>query len=237
MLKKFLVNQFPNLGKPKRFIWALWAHIMPVRITYAQHQEDSLILELFDQLKHKIDFKNSVYVDIGANHPCDISNTYLFYRKGYHGIIIEPNLELLKLHQIFRKNDIQLGIGCSKQAKVLKFNVSKTPVLSSFTESLLEENIDHIEYVPVMPVDLILEKIIEDRIVSLLSIDVEGINFEVLESSQKTLVKCAIICVEFDDEYEKKLINDFLNKNFKLYKEIYCNLIFLNKTYFSKLND
>lgn len=233
--KKFLVNYFPHLGKLKRFVFALWNHITPIKTTYAQHQEDLLILELLEKLKTKINIENSLYVDVGANHPSDISNTYLLYRNGYRGITIEPNLELLNLHKIFRNQDIHLGIGCSETPGILEFHISKTPVLSSFTGVLPQENILATEYVPVMPIDLILDNnILKDRMVSFLNIDVEGMNFEVLQSGNKTLPFCAILCVEFDSDLEKKLISNskLLENNFSLHKEVFCNLIYLNNLFF-----
>src|SRR5690606_9910227 len=61
-------------------------------ITYSQHGEDLLILNLFDQLQ----IKNPSYLDLGAHHPTDISNTKLLYDRGSRGVNIEANRHLIE---------------------------------------------------------------------------------------------------------------------------------------------
>jgi hypothetical protein len=54
------------------------------------------------------------------------------YRNGFSGMIIEPNQSLLRLHRIFRKRDMQLGMGCGDDAGLLKFQHATSHVLSGF---------------------------------------------------------------------------------------------------------
>ena len=78
-----------------------------------------------------------------------------------------------------------------------------------------------------MPVDMALKDFKFDFI-NLLSIDVEGLNFEVLQGGVKVLEKSLVLCIEYDQDYEKQTLFNFLGKNFKLIKTAGCNLIFLN---------
>ena len=100
-----------------------------IRNSFFQYKEDTLIRNIL----RKYDLTGTIYVDVGANHPTEISNTYLLYRKGLHGIIIEPNEELIMLFKKFRKRDIPLLIGCTNHAAILPFHISKTPAISSFS--------------------------------------------------------------------------------------------------------
>ncbi len=223
MLRSFLVNHFPALGKYKRFLVALKDNQLSIRNSYSQHREDVYILDLLK----KYDLAGSVYVDIGANHPTDISNTYLLYRNGMHGIIIEPNEELADLFNKFRKRDTVLRIGCSNISAVLKFNISKTPVVSSFARHE-DVNVYKSVYVPVMPVDDALSHL-DAGYISFLSIDVEGLNLEVLEGAFKTLKKTLLLCIEYDTEEEKGRFQSILSSDFDFLCKFGCNMLYLNK--------
>ena len=223
MLRSFLINHFPALGKYKRYVVAFKDHTSSIRKSYSQHREDVYILELLK----KYDLTGSVYVDIGANHPTDISNTYLLYRNGMHGIIIEPNEELADLFKKFRKKDIILRIGCSNISAVLKFNISKTPVVSSFARHD-DVNVYRSLYVPVMPVDDALSHL-DAKYISFLSIDVEGLNLEVLEGALKTLKNALLLCIEYDTDEEKAKFQSILGSDFDFLSKFGCNMLYLNK--------
>jgi FkbM family methyltransferase len=225
MIKKFLIRYFPTIGKYKRFMKACIHVISPTKSSYSQYKEDEFI---FNVIK-KYDFTNSIYIDIGANHPTDISNTYLFYRNGFNGILIEPNQELAWLNKFFRKRDIVLPYGCGNENILGKFYISKTPVLSSFKQS---DSADtwKMSYIPIFRLDSILNPF-DVQSVFLLSIDVEGLNFEVLEGSINTLKKVKILCIEADTNENKNIMELTSKLNFQLLKATNCNLIFINKDY------
>jgi FkbM family methyltransferase len=228
MVKDFLVNNFTFLGKYKRWMVAFFDSILTTKATYSQHKEDEFIWNTLQQY----DLMGSVYIDIGANHPTDISNTYLLYRKGLHGIIVEPNEELVKLFRKFRKKDIPLMIGCSNITALLKFNISRTPVISSFTNDR-DVNIYKSVYLPVMPIDTALLHF-EFKYISFLSIDVEGLNYEVLQGANNTVQKSLIVCVEYDSEEEKEKLTVLIGIGFEILAIYGCNIIYLNKELKSK---
>jgi len=223
MIKSYLVNHFPSLGRFKRFVKAWYHGVQRTRSSYSQHGEDAIILEI---LSH-YDLKSSVFIDVGANHPSDISNSYLLYRKGYRGIVIEPNQELIGLFRKFRPGDIALPIGCGNTNTVLPFHISKTPVLSTFMDSR-DANVYKTMYIPVMRLDDAVRDI-EFDFISLLSIDVEGLNYEVMEGGWETINKSLLLCLEYDTEEDRRRFSDFLGEDFELYQDIGCNLLFVNK--------
>jgi FkbM family methyltransferase len=224
-LKATIAKNFPFLGKYKRFLKAL-KDTMSSKKAYAQHGEDVFFEDYIN--KNKIDVSKFEYIDVGANHPTDISNTYLLYRKGMRGIIIEPNNELIKLFNLFRKQDKTLEIGVSNTNTVLKFFISKTPVISSFKQEWMNSEVMKSCYVPILTLDNAVEHVIE-KPVFLLSIDVEGLNKEVLEGATSTIAKCLLLCLEYDDDVQKEQFIKMVGNDFELLTTLSCNLIFENK--------
>lgn len=230
-MRNFFIKYFPYLGVYKRFFVALVYAIQPTKKTYSQHNEDEYFFEILSN--YNLDKVNDIYVDIGANHPMDISNTYLFYRNGFHGIAIDPNTELIQLFKIFRKKDLSLALGCSNQNSVLKFKISKTPVVSSFLEKF---NVDIFQeyYCPIIKIDDLLKNM-DFNIIFFLSIDVEGLNFEVLQGSLLSLTRVLLLCIEYEDK--EQAIRGLMEQNgFEFIKNISnCNLIFINKSLKEKI--
>lgn len=57
--------------------------------------------------------KKGFYVDIGAFHPKIFSNTYLFYKRGWRGICVEPNPEAKWKFGLVRPRDVFVNVGVS----------------------------------------------------------------------------------------------------------------------------
>lgn len=178
------------------------------------------------------DLDTGIYVDVGANHPSTISNTYLFYRMGLHGISIEPNPELIALHKKYRPRDIAVASGCGRDARLGILEVSKAPVLSRFaagdSAQLFDIEIQRLVYVPILPLDDIASAIPHEWIY-LMSIDVEGLDIEVLQGARTALTKTLLVCIEAYDERERSAAAGFLEPmGFVLQQAVDCNLIFRN---------
>ena len=142
--------------------------------------------EVFQQLAG-YDLLRGIYVDVGANQPTKISNTYLFYRHGCRGVLVEPNYDLIRLLRKFRPRDISVPVGCGERSGVLEFRHSNASVFGTFTKDVIEGE-RWSEYLPVLPLDQILQPIPHNWIFYL-SIDVEGLDLEVLRGATATLTK------------------------------------------------
>ena len=77
-----------------------------IRLSFSQFGEDLL-------LEHLLPNKG-FYIDVGANHPVTHSNTWLFYRNGWRGIVVEPNPDLAALHRKRRPADVVLEAAAGK---------------------------------------------------------------------------------------------------------------------------
>lgn len=62
----------------------------PSAASYAHHQEDLAVLDFFAG-------RTGCFVEAGANHPVESSQTYLLEQHGWRGILIEPNPRLAAL--------------------------------------------------------------------------------------------------------------------------------------------
>jgi len=225
-LERWFVDHVPAAGVPMRLARAAVAAVSPRRATYSQHGED---VWLFEQIRSMQLSPNDIYVDVGANHPTRISNTYLLYRRGFRGVVIEPNAELLRLHRMVRPRDVALAVGCGAQACVAKFHVTNAPVSSSFKLAAVSKlhRVVRTEYVPVLRLDDIL-RAVEHRYVSLLSIDTEGLDAEVLDGAIETLVKTRFVCVEVFDPASEDQVRSRLSGSFECIRQFGCNLIWRN---------
>jgi FkbM family methyltransferase len=222
-LKCAIRQRFPSTVTAKSWWNAYTATKSPEKPSYSQTGEDKLVLDLIDSLG----IESRTYVDVGANQPTKLNNTYLLYRRGYRGIVIEPNRKLLDLHRRFRPGDVHLGVGCGETTDVLAFRHATSHVLSGFDNDALKTN-DFLssEYMPVLPLDLILSKM-EIKEIALLSIDVEGFDFQVAKGAVETLKKTRIVVIEGGDS-DDEVIEWFATKGFMLKQRTLHNLVFLS---------
>ena len=83
-------------------------------------------------------------------------------------------------------------------------------------------------YVPILSLDMVIAEISCEWIY-FLSIDVECLDYEVLQGAKDTLNKVLFCCIEANDGLIEKEIDTCLtNIGFSLKKKIYCNLIYFN---------
>jgi FkbM family methyltransferase len=222
-LNDFLAKRFPFIVRAKRYAAALTDYLSPTRSSYAQAGEDAYIAQRLSE----VPLKEGIYVDVGANQPTQISNSYLFYRRGLHGVAIEPDRSLEKLYRAFRPRDIFLRVGCDDRAHVASFNYASASVLSSF-----DDNVEHVirrEYVPALTLDQILENI-PFKFIFLLSIDVEGLDVRVLRGASQALAKSLMVMVEENqpDPAVSKILSD---AGFVFDKRLGCNGIYVRRDF------
>ena len=189
------------------------------RETYAQDGEDRLVASLIG----KVDPQEEIYVDIGANHPTRISNTYLFYRQGHSGLVVEPNRSFESLYHKYRPRDTLLQIGCGEQAGLAPFYHNDGSVFSGFGDRSMKTARSS-QYLPVLPTDALLPLLGSKR-VFLLSIDVEGWNLAVLKSASRLLEVTTCLLIEGEDE-EADITAYLQTRNFQLTGRTVYNLVF-----------
>ena len=220
--------------------------IPDINVSYSQFGEDTIMSVLFYHLK----INKPSYLDIGANHPRYISNTYYFYEHGSSGVCVEPNPVLYHKYKIVRPRDTVLNIGIgvndNHEADFYQFPYHAHG-LSTFSEKeALHWNetgmsgIGKIEYekvikIPLLNINSIIEKYL-GAAPDLLSIDVEGLDLEILASLDYNKFGPKVICAEtlsYDENqkgYKNHAISDLLHsKGYEVYADTRVNTIYCLK--------
>jgi len=169
--------------------------------SYSQYAEDLIIDHLLaDQL-------SGTYIDVGANDPDHFNNTKRFYLKGWRGINVEPNPILFqKLIQVRGGGDINLNIGIGRSKGVMDFHVVRPHVLSTFSSAEAESlrghgyRVEKTIPVEIWPLSEVLQQHQHHfgRPVDLLSIDVEGLELEVLDSHDWRTIRPRLVLIEIN---------------------------------------
>ena len=166
--------------------------------SYSQEGEDLILRRLFE---HKAD---GFYVDVGAHHPMRFSNTYLLYRKGWHGINIDAMPGSMKAFERVRKRDINLEIPVSDKRETLTYYMFNEPALNGFSSELARERDGRGDYRLIAQQDIAtatLEEILDKHLpdnqeIDFLSVDVEGLDLQVLKSNNWEKYRPAYVLAE-----------------------------------------
>lgn len=200
--------------------------------SFAQSGEDVIV---DGELGRK---KKGVYVDVGAFHPKLFSNTYLFYKRGWSGVCIEPRpgarADFLKV----RPRDTFLEYGVGKQKDVMEYFEFGDGATNTFSPEQAEKNIKEAGRklirkvnVVVMPLaDLLAGCVAEGEQIDLMSVDVEGMDLEVLASNDWDKFRPKVlICEDLDFDFlnlkSSKVVGFMMKKGFKLIAKTPYSLI------------
>ncbi len=159
-----------------------------VRSTFSQHGQDILARAMFDALG----VDKPTYLDLGAHHPNEISNTALFYRSGCRGINVEPDPALIGAFRRRRPGDVNLCVGCGAEPGTLPYYVIFTGCDGNgFDREKIEKmlateaqglSITKVKMVPVVTLAGIIEDHAGGVFPDLLDMDLEGMEYDVLRS-------------------------------------------------------
>ena len=87
--------------------------------SYSMDGEDLAINKFIDNKN------NGIYVDVGAHHPIQRSNTYLLFKKGWEGINIDINEFSIDLFNYLRPEDLNLKTAVSNKDGDITFYFQK----------------------------------------------------------------------------------------------------------------
>jgi len=211
------------------------------RKSFAQSGEDLIISNLLSTLGFS---QKCSYLDIGANHPYLLSNTYAFYKKGGSGLLIEPDPVLYKKLLRTRPRDrvLNIGIGFGSEVKIAQLFVMSLNALNTFSREeairIDSEGVYHI--VDELDIELIPPNFLFENYFSkmpdFVSIDVEGLDFQVLSSLDMQKYRPPIFCVEtlefrMNREGEKiTKIRDLMHQNdYFVFADTHLNTVFVDK--------
>lgn len=171
------------------------------RESFAQHGEDMIVMNIL----HALGIARPTYLDIGAHHPVNISNTALLYKLGGRGVNVEANPDLIGAFHEQRPEDTNLNVGVGAKPGTMPFyridnwsgrNSFDRATVDAFVRSNPDFALNDTISVDVVTPREIVETWFHDRPLNFLSLDVEGRDLEILEVFPFDIARPDIICVE-----------------------------------------
>lgn len=165
--------------------------------TYSQFGEDRYLLEHFK------DVSNGFFVDVGAYHPRQFSNTYLLYKRGWRGVNIDATPGSMTLFRILRPRDINRELVVSDSDKPVRLAVWGTDSENTVSEAQADaarvhkgEPIFDREMQPRTLTEILAAETAVPRNFEILSVDVEGWDLQVLKSLDWNTYRPKVVLVE-----------------------------------------
>ncbi len=210
--------------------------------TFAQHGDDLVVVNIFNNLG----IKDYSYIDIGAHHPFNISNTALLYQLGKRGINIEANPNLIKLFNEERPEDKNINIGIGVKKGVMPFymiddysgrNSFSKEAAEEFVKKYSEFSITKVQNIEVKTLDDVISEYCDGRYPEFMSIDIEGLDYAILEMSDlkngPIVIDVEVECSSGDSIDPMILLLE--GKGYKACFRAGANMIFVKKDYYDNL--
>lgn len=145
--------------------------------------------------------KNGFYIDIGAHHPVQRSNTCLLYQSGWRGINIDINEFSLDLFNYLRPDDINIQRAISDHNGEINFYFQKDFSQLNTTDLYwAKENFSNnfqTKKIKCQTINSLLDETkYKNKKINFLNIDVEGAEMKVLTNLDFKIYDPNTICVE-----------------------------------------
>ena len=187
---------------------AAWRHGVDAQargdasLSYAQMGEDLVLDKL---LRDAMRIERPTYLDIGAADPIVASNTYLQYLRGGHGVLVEPNPAYQAPLHRHRPHDVivNAGVGVDDATEADYYVIRDAPMRNTFSK-------DDVEFLRKRSGQDVVERVLKMRLIAinrliaeycggtpdLLSTDVEGLDFAILQTLDFDKYRPAVVIAE-----------------------------------------
>lgn len=171
--------------------------------SYSLEGEDRVLCRLFDGRPEQPGF----YVDVGAHHPVRFSNTYLFYLLGWRGVNIDALPGSMEEFRRLRPRDENIEVGIAGTEGERTFHRFTEAALNTFS-SARADTLGALQQVKAAgditlrckPLGTVLNEVVPTGTkIDFLSVDVEGLDLEVLASNDWTRFRPGIVLAEILD--------------------------------------
>ncbi|MBC6696529.1 FkbM family methyltransferase [Hymenobacter puniceus] len=206
------------------------------RLSYGYTGEDRLLESL---LKPLVTY-NGFYVEVGCNEPRFISNTFLLYRRGWRGICIDANQQLIDKFGRIRPRDQAVCAFVAHELEPLAYLEFGNNVLSTADPQYVPqylaqgEQIERTRQVQPRTLTAILDERHAPPHFDLLTIDAEEFDLSVLESLDFEAYRPRLVMVEAEDfdplqPLQHPITTFLLARNYSFKGSILKNLYFLDE--------
>jgi len=196
------------------------------RWSFSQFGEDMVLDSYFQQKK----IEKGFYVEVGAFEPVYLSNTYYFYKKGWRGLLIEPNPESFKKLSGRRNGDILLNSAVSDHDGTVDFVCDRACSGINDSNYLFSENAKESLKIQCKRLeDLLSENVPNGQAIHFMSIDCEGHDETILHSNNWSRFRPMMLLVEEHEAKVKESLLEFINKQrYRFYGRSGATLFFVD---------
>ena len=187
--------------------------------SFSQHGEDALVLKIFSGKT------NGFFVEVGANDPTALSQTYLLEQQGWRGILVEPQSKCCdRLRALRPRSQIfQVACGAPEECGTAMLQISDDDTVSKLAAHKPEAApVTRVEKVQVMTLDQVLAKAGNPQL-DFISIDVEGFEYNVLRGFNLRQHQPRLLLVEDNLPNRLKVHRHIKQQGYRLVKRTGCN--------------
>jgi FkbM family methyltransferase len=198
-------------------------------VSWSQAAEDLAILAVLDYLE------GGRYLDIGAHHPTRFSVTRHLFQRGWSGVNVDANADLIPNFLSVRPHDISINfcVGDQLEYQLSVFDETAISTVNPEWDSrfVQEKNVrNSVRTVPGITLQEILEIYFPTKGPDFMNIDIEGADLEALKSGNLNLLprnlRPAWILVESNAPLASAVQNESVQLLVSLGYEIYLVLPF-----------
>ena len=246
-LKSKLVQYIKDLVHKNDILEKWYGITVETKEFYGQFGEDASLQTYFTNRVWSAGGDSKVipkgfYVDIGGYNPVEISNTHWFHKRGWNGINVDLSSESIEAFKDARPNDVNLVAAISNikaLAEVEYYQFGLSSVYNTLNkESALEIEKTHsikplTKKIQAMSLEHLFETYLpEKQEISLLSIDTEGHDLEVLKSNNWDKYRPTASVIELEETNFRELISNeivlFLeDRGYKMYSWMNPSIVFI----------
>jgi FkbM family methyltransferase len=166
-------------------------------VSHALEGGDLILASLLRNVEH------GTYIDVGANHPVEISSTFGLYKKGWTGLAVDGNAAFAAMWAECRPNDQFVQGLLSDTERDVEFRIFPDDTMSSmdaetsqrYAERYRQDDI-RIEKMRTARLADFRKTFLPEREIHLLAVDVEGEDMKVLIGADLQEMRPGVIAVE-----------------------------------------
>lgn len=192
-----------------------------------------------------IGIEKIAYLDLGANDPVVFSNTYRFYRSGHRGVLVEADTSLAAKIAKERPQDICVAkavtVSDEETVDFFKMSADTLSTTKSTTAERYERESEHRladkTTVPAIHIHKLLDRYFSEKAPDFVSLDVEGLDLELLKAWDFSKWRPAVFCVEtltYTQNQTAVKIREIFElmeeAGYQLYGDTYINSIFVERS-------
>jgi FkbM family methyltransferase len=208
--------------------------------TFSQSGEDRIIRYLFETYRDQAELN---YVDIGAADPTQHNNTYLFYTPNTRGLLVEADPDYMSGYAALRPADTAVNLAVvperlfgSGQVEFYAMNNPGWSTVSVEHVALAERlNMGGVRKkftVPCITINQLLSEYSADYEIDLLSVDIEGLDAEVLGEMDTERFRPKAVIAENSPGGQRIHEATMEARGYMTYAYTHVNTIYIDRTCF-----